>query len=130
MEYPSEQEVLNPVVFDLYGRLYQAENEDLVKDTARTLRVFPVGMIIPMECTGHKDKNGSLIYGGDIVRREPVNRNAGGGGIYEIKWWPERSCYTIFNKFFPTDYHNKHYQLISKKIEIIGNIYENPNLCT
>jgi len=82
-----------------------------------------------MQFTGLKDKNRREIYEGDIVKRESVNRSAGGDGIYFVKWNDGYSMLGICDKYgFPTDYHNRFYKIIPKKIEVIGNIYENPEL--
>lgn len=73
--------------------------------------------IVLMQCTGLKDKNGKLIYEGDICITDDGetaiiewnNYNAIFGVIIE------GGLYT-FDNFFESD------------LEIIGNIYENPEL--
>ena len=69
-----------------------------------------------MQCTGLKDKNNKLIYEGDILKREETE-------IIEIvEWkenmWTEEGFMTGFGEWFS---HPDCYQ-------IIGNIYENPDL--
>lgn len=71
------------------------------------------------QCTGLKDKNGNLIYEGDILQFK------NNGAIYIIKYKPydscafcccaEKYCITLDNDF-------------ASDIEIIGNIHENPEL--
>lgn len=74
-----------------------------------------------MQYTGLKDKNGNEIYEGDIVK---LCRSHGyswleKGTISTIEWDNDEQSYFLFNKFRLTK---------NKKVEIIGNIYENPGL--
>ena len=76
----------------------------------------------PMQCTGLKDKNGKLIYEEDILK-EP-------NGIIDVVYWLN-GCY-IHNGIAITN-HSPCYQGESwaKEVnthEVIGNIYENPEL--
>lgn len=79
---------------------------------------------ILMQCTGLKDKNGKLIYEGDIIniwcKNLTKNQNS------EVKFCKERAAFTY--DYF-TDYGNIVPCTMEKtKIEVIGNIYENPEL--
>jgi uncharacterized phage protein (TIGR01671 family) len=87
-----------------------------------------------MQFTGLKDKNGKEIYEGDIVKAFDL--------VYDIRFGEARN--TSRNLFWVGWYmvcHNesgphdntKHYcipfnKLASNEYEIIGNIYENPEL--
>jgi len=64
-----------------------------------------------MQYTGLKDKNGKEIYEGDIIKDESD------GMITVIKW--NNECAGFVNVLYVKD---------SKDIEVIGNIYENPEL--
>lgn len=64
-----------------------------------------------MQYTGLKDKNEKEIYEGDIVRSKETNT------ILTVRW-DEAYCITGFT--ITND--------MAKVIEIIGNIYENPDL--
>jgi len=69
---------------------------------------------ILMQYTGLKDKNGKEIYEGDIIR-EDFNKQ-----LYEV-------CYNMGS--YTAECRGYRFQLFTiKDFEIIGNIYENPDL--
>lgn len=82
--------------------------------------------LVFMQCTGLKDKNGKLIYEGDIL-----------GGIYHgyIEYCKDCKCFQLFVKDYGClacegDLH--WYELVEaeeqNELEVIGNIYENKEL--
>lgn len=102
-----------------------------------------------MQWTGLKDKNGREIYEGDIV----TAASEGQKGIFEVKWRQEASpSYILFPAWqdkkiwhisATEHYKGKQFIGIDAKIEttekegyydegleVIGNIYENPELLT
>lgn len=73
-----------------------------------------------MQFTGLDDKNGNELYEGDVVRYS-------NGDIFNIEWIPQDARYEILSipysgtfDFEPSE--------VGTMYEIIGNIYENPEL--
>lgn len=79
---------------------------------------------IPMQYTGRKDKNGKEIYEGDIVREEGNDLLFG-----PVIFSDEEVCFGYVNKckaYNDPNYNEFNGHLFT--VEVIGNIYENPNL--
>lgn len=68
------------------------------------------------QCTGLKDKNGRLIYEGDIVLTDE-------DGYGHIRWDNELAQF-----FVATEEHYTFDNIFSSEMEVIGNIHENPEL--
>jgi uncharacterized phage protein (TIGR01671 family) len=82
------------------------------------------GLVI-MQYTGLKDKNGKEIYEGDIVYCDYYKE------IFKVTWGYFEDCCVMGETwvlagliFEPTVY----YYSLDKEVEVIGNIYENPEL--
>ena len=83
--------------------------------------------IILMQSTGLKDKNGKEIFEGDIITN--------GEAVVDVKNHPTLGFYTVVNgveRFFGSNTSIKDFEkdveVFSSVTEIIGNIYENPEL--
>ncbi len=77
-----------------------------------------------MQCTGFKDKNGELLFESDIVKfniEDPLNYINAKKAI--VKW--DRVGAFVFSSFFRV---GEYIDCYGNEFEIIGNIYENPEL--
>jgi len=86
--------------------------------------------VILMQCTEEKDKNGVEIYEGDIVADKKID-----GSIYqkeEVKWGTYNvGCNDEYDFYVNGAYVENEYMyssMIDGSCEVIGNIYENPEL--
>lgn len=85
--------------------------------------IFDDDRVIFMQCTGIKDKHGKLIYEGDIVYKKGS------------KDWQKNKLYSqivydnMYGHFNLSDENGIHNIPMNREnIEVVGNIYENPEL--
>jgi len=116
-------------------RFWDKTRKEMIEDT-----VIPSGLFyqiltggndnfIPLQYTGLHDKNGEKIYEGDIIKIH--DENAGVEFVREgIQWESEGKYYVNFwaLRYQPEGFNRQIYPLEDEKGEIIGNIYENPEL--
>lgn len=84
-------------------------------------RGMTLDYVVPEQCTGLRDKNGKLIYEGDIVRCSYGSEYYVGCVVWdyeEIQFSVE-----VSEELYSFSQHSD-----SHKIEIIGNIHENSDL--
>lgn len=92
---------------------------------------FPLDEVVLMQSTGLKDKNGVEIFEGDIVK--VTDEDEAYSYISVVKNYAEEG-YPAFDIEYPSDWEYESNALSTimsggyETIEIIGNIYENPNL--
>lgn len=87
----------------------------------------PASDFILMQSTGLKDKNGKEIYDGDIVKFYDCDDDV---YVTPVVWDKNYACFGVsFSGKYPIsfDYLEEFYTEL-KDIEVVGNIYENPEL--
>ena len=72
------------------------------------------------QCTGLKDKHGKLIYEKDIVKDIPTQT------VYKVSH--KKCAFYLENKEYVGYFHELSQCFSTHRLEVIGNIYENPEL--
>ena len=106
-----------------YGDIQLAFNGRafVLEDSSKGLTVADIDDIEILQCTGLKDKNGKLIYEGDILLSLATKSHIG-----VVCWDKEKAYFKINGKGIA---YNALQTFCSKNaFEVIGNIYENPEL--
>ncbi len=73
-----------------------------------------------IQCTGLKDKNGKLIYQEDIVRDTSTQT------VYKVSH--KKCAFYLENEEYIGYFHELSQCFSISRLEVIGNIYENPDL--
>ena len=108
---------------DIQNMLFGEENNMTLLDA---ISKGLVNEIIPEQCTGLKDKNGKLIYEGDILATSP---NSQSYGCYKVFFQKDECSFKVISCDGSHDYAIPLNVLTEKNdFQIIGNIHENPEL--
>lgn len=119
----------NSVFMDCYGKLYGVTRPSLVDDSRSIVNIGQFKEFNEYTIqwyTGLNDKNDNLIFEGDIVQ---YNQNSSYDNMNFIARWSDNQLGFIFQS-------NSGEQLVNqtphlnrfKHLEVVGNIFENPEL--
>ena len=109
--HEDKKKVYNVAAIDFNQKILSVAN-------IMTVREFNYNSLL--QCTGLKDRNGTLIYEGDIIEVLPDKEYA------IIEWNKEMARFDICIKNSKSIYRFATY--CGDELEVIGNIYENPEL--
>ena len=99
---------------------YNREMLDLQEQDTNPYNISDFAQHNIMQCTGLKDKNGKLIYEGDIVKIFHVSGTMQGKLFTDVVEWNQLRCRFDTERYGVFDEDDIY--------EVIGNIYENPEL--
>ena len=103
--------------------LHIGTNKVIISSRHGNVSIYINKNTILMQSTGLKDKNGKLIYEGDIIVNEKF--------VKYITKWNDNIGQFYISKINPSKYDNwKDWHLARHDLdyEVIGNVYENPEL--
>ena len=113
-----------------YGEYYNGkENVSCISIPKETISGSLCYDVIPEtvgQYTGLTDKNGlTKVFEGDIVKYSEIDIDGSDlVGLGVISWNQKTACFTISNGA----YHDDFCQVLIEEIEVIGNIFDNPEL--
>lgn len=114
-----------------YGKFEKFVYFDLFNQPAITCRESDI-FENPEQCTGLHDKNGRLIYEGDIIKEIPKELCIASyfydEYTYKVVFWYGRFGYTALDVNYAEQGDTFDFEFAKYDYEVIGNIHENPEL--
>ena len=108
-----KNKIFNVKTIDFTYKFITFEEDNNPKDTMRM-----IDQVELMQYTGLKDKNGTKIFEGDIVNMLNITDYP-----MQIKWNKKWARFIFYNLVDKTEMN-----LFTEQCEVIGNIYDNPEL--
>ncbi len=108
------------------------ENKKTVEDARIGFLPEVSSNYIVEQCTGLKDKNGRLIYEGDIIKEIPKELCIASyfydEYTYKVVFWYGRFGYTALDVNYAEQGDTFDFEFAKYDYKVIGNIHENPEL--
>lgn len=115
--------VYNNKIYDVFAVDFFNKTAQLVSLDRAEILFTKVDTDKLFQCTGLRDNTDKLIFEGDIVKFSSIY----GHGIFKIKWSDELSTFGYEDDETDFSELGRLYQEAAY-VEVIGNIYENPEL--
>ena len=125
-ELPKEMWLVEGYLYGILERRYILWG--MINDVPNMIEVDPSTIC---QCTGLKDKNGKLIWENDVVkatvRQNSLCQSSSYSDFYQVAYH-ENNCYFYLKKKNNNLLFDGNWSYYLKSIEVIGNIFDNPEL--